>query len=130
MKIKSYYLLLSLALIIASCNNPKKDYLWHVKSVTYQSADSSSKKYVFTSTRKDSAVKYLLSLKKPENKNYTFSAVGYIIISYDNGDPDLKIETNGRMLGPIHSKFYITRNNSHISAAMDSIAAGKSVGIK
>ena len=130
MKTKPYYLLLVLTVIIVSCENPRLKRLWHVKSITYQSADSTGKKYIFTSTRRDSAVKYLMSLGDPEKEHNVnnFKAIAYIIVSYDNGDPDMKLETNGRMVGPIDSKYYKTRYDSNVITAMDSIAKGMGVG--
>ena len=127
MKLKPYQLLLLLAVTITSCDNSKPSYLKNVQSITYE-ADSTGKKYVFTDAKKDSAAKYISMLEAPEHTIYIFSSVGHIIVEYNDGTPPLTIETNGKMVGPINTKFYRTRKNSNVVTAMDSIAAGKSVG--
>ena len=128
MKINLLYLSAVLLVTITSCDNSTPSYLKNVQTVTYEAADSSGRKYVFTDAKKDSAVKYFMSLESPEHTIYIFSSVGHITLEYNDGSLPLTIETNGRMLGPINTKYYRTRKNSTVPTAMDSIAAGKAIG--
>ncbi len=147
MKIKSQYLLLSLIgllVTITSCKDHTPAYLKDVKTITYQpdTDTGSAKAYNFTGDKKDALVDYLKEIEAQKEAYYIFKPSGTITITYDD-KPELKVETNGKILGPIANNpnvklnpndtisdlnaasFYLPKGDKDFISILDSINSSK-----